>query len=145
MCIRDRGKAVFVLLARGEARELYIQGFPGLIGARMFTLSDEGSTEAAIFSITDPVGGGEDISRLVSEGYIVRSRADSGGEEADNNDTSRRDAALEAGAHSISTDYPAEVDGFDYWVSIPEGNPSRCNPISSPSWCTSDSIEDLVQ
>ena len=141
----SRGKAVFVLLARGEARDLYIQGFPGLIGARMFTLSDEGSTEAAIFSITDPVGSGEEISRLVSEGYIVRSRADSGGEEADNNDTARRDAALAVGAHSISTDYPAEVDGLDYWVSIPEGNPSRCNPISSPSWCTSDSIEDLVQ
>ena len=111
----------------------------------MFTLSDEGSTEAAIFSIADPVGNGDDISRLVSEGYIVRSRADSGGEEADNNDTSRRDAALSAGAHSISTDYPAEVDGIDYWVPIPGGNPSRCNPVSSPSWCTSDRIEDLAQ
>ena len=141
----SRGKAVFVLLARGEARDLYTQGFPGLIGARMFTLSDEGSTEAAIFSIADPVGNGDDISRLVSEGYIVRSRADSGGEEADNNDTSRRDAALSAGAHSISTDYPAEVEGIDYWVSIPGGIPSRCNPVSSPSWCTSDSIEDLAQ
>ena len=111
----------------------------------MFTLSEEGSEEAAIFSITDPVGNGEDITRLVSEGYIVRSRADSGGEEADNNDTSRRDTAIAVGAHSISTDYPAKVDGLEYWVSLPDGNPSRCNPISSPAWCTSDSIEDISQ
>jgi len=142
---QSRGKAIFVLLARGQTRDLYIQDFPGLIGARMFTLSEEGSEEAAIFSITDPVGNGEDITRLVSEGYIVRSRADSGGEEADNNDTSRRDAAIAVGAHSISTDYPAKVDGLEYWVSIPEGNPSRCNPISSPAWCTSESIEDINQ
>ena len=107
----------------------------------MFTLSDEASNEAAIFSLTDPIGNGDEISRLVSEGYIVRSRADSGGMEADNNDTSRRDAALAAGAHSISTDYPEQVEGLDYWVEIPDGTPSRCNPINSPSWCTSEEIE----
>jgi len=138
----SRGKAIFVLLARGESRDLYVQTHPGLVGARMFTLSDEASNEAAIFSLADPIGSGEEISRLVSEGYIVRSRADSGGEEADNNDTARLDAALAAGAHSISTDYPAQVDGLEYWVEIPEGTPSRCNPISSPEWCASEDIED---
>lgn len=138
----SRGKAIFVLLASGESRDLYVEAYPGLSGARMFTLSDESSNEAAIFSLTDPIGSGEEITRLVSEGYIVRSRADSGGEEADNNDTTRRDAALAAGAHSISTDYPAQVDGVDYWVEIPEGTPSRCNPITSPTWCTSNAIED---
>ena len=73
----------------------------------------------------------------MSSGYIVRTRADSGGEEADNNDTTRLIAALTSGAHSISTDYPAKVDGIDYWVEIPEGNPSRCNPVSAPPSCTS--------
>ena len=140
----SRGKAIFVLLARGESRDLYVQNYPGLVGARMFTLSDETSNEAAIFSLSDPIGSGDEISRLVEEGYIVRSRADSGGEEADNNDTTRLDAALEAGAHSISTDYPAQVDGLEYWVEIPGGTPSRCNPISSPDWCSSESIEDEV-
>jgi hypothetical protein len=107
----------------------------------MFTLSDEISDEAAIFSLSDPLGSGDEITRLVNEGYIVRTRADSGGEEADNNDTTRRDAALSAGAHSISTDYPAQVDGLEYWVEIPEGTPSRCNPISSPDWCSPEDIE----
>ena len=138
----SRGKAIFVLLASGESRDLYADAHPGLLGARMFTLSDEGSNEAVIFSLTDPLGSGEEITRLVSEGYIVRSRADSGGGEADNNDTTRLDAALAAGAHSISTDYPAQVEGVDYWVEIPEGTPSRCNPITSPTWCTSVEIED---
>ncbi|MBN55653.1 MAG: hypothetical protein CMA79_04380 [Euryarchaeota archaeon] len=139
----SRGKAVFVLLATGDTRDIYLEEHPGLSGARMFTLSDEGSAEAAIFSITDPLGNGEEITRLVGDGYIVRSRADSGGEEADNNDTSRRDAALAVGAHSISTDYPAQVEGVDYWVEIPDGNPSRCNPVSAPEWCTSMDLESL--
>ncbi len=138
----SRGKAIFVLLASGESRDLYAEAHPGLVGARMFVLSDEGSNEAVIFSLTDPIGNGEEITRLVSEGYIVRSRADSGGEEADNNDTTRRDAALAVGAHSISTDYPAQVEEVDYWVEIPGGTPSRCNPITSPVWCTSEAIED---
>ena len=111
----------------------------------MFTLSEEGSDRGCNILHYRPRRQWGDITRLVAEGYIVRSRADSGGEEADNNDTSRRDAAIAVGAHSISTDYPAKVDGLEYWVSIPEGNPSRCNPISSPAWCTSESIEDIVQ
>jgi len=139
----SRGKAVFVLLASGETRDLYLEDYPGLSGARMFTLSDESSGEAAIFSLTDPVGGGEEIARLVTEGYIVRSRADSGGEEADNNDPTRLEAALAAGAHSISTDYPGQVEGIDYWVEIPNGTPSRCNPIAAPAWCSSGDIESL--
>ena len=139
----SRGKAVFVLLAGGETRDIYVDSHPGLSGARMFTLSDESSSEAAIFSLTDPLGDGEEITRMVSDGYIVRSRADSGGEEADNNDTARRDAALAVGAHSISTDYPAQVEGIDYWVEIPDGTPSRCNPISAPEWCTSSDLESL--
>ena len=139
----SRGKAVFVLLASGETRDLYLEDYPGLTDARMFTLSDESSGEASIFSLTDPVGGGEEITRLVTEGYIVRSRADSGGEEADNNDTTRLEAALAVGAHSISTDYPGQVGGIDYWVEIPNGTPSRCNPIAAPAWCSSEDIESL--
>ena len=140
----SRGKAVFVLLARGESRELYLQNYPDLAGARMFTLSDESSDEAAIFSLADPIESGDEITRLVNEGYIVRTRSDSGGVEPDNNDTTRRDAALASGAHSISTDYPAQVDGMEYWLEIPGGNPSRCNPVSSPEWCISTDIEGAV-
>ena len=139
----SRGKAVFVLLASGETRNLYLEDHPGLSGALMFTLSDESSDEAAIFSLTDPIGSGGEITRLVTEGYIVRSRADSGGEEADNNDTTRLLAALSVGAHSISTDYPGQVEGIDYWVEIPNGTPSRCNPINAPMGCSPEDVENL--
>ena len=104
----------------------------------MFTsLADSPDHARGFFSLIDPVNSHSDIEDLVSSGYIVRTRADSGGEEADNNDTTRLIAALTSGAHSISTDYPAKVDGIDYWVEIPEGNPSRCNPVSAPPSCTS--------
>ena len=139
----SRGKAVFVLLAGGDMRDLYIDDHPGLAGALMFTLSPEGSGEAAIFSLTDPIGSGEDIARLVSEGYIVRTRADSGGEEPDDNDTTRFEAALAVGAHTISTDYPGPVDGMDYWIAIPNGTPSRCNPLTAPTWFPSADLESL--
>lgn len=139
----SRGKAIFVLLATGGMREIYLEDyFP--IGRMfpMFTSQDDSPSYAqAIFSLTDPIGDGDEIERLAAEGYIVRTRADSGGEEADNNDTSRLEAALSSGAHSISTDYPAKVESIEYWVEIPGGTPSRCNPVSAPDQCSSENIE----
>lgn len=142
----SRGKVMFVLLATGGMRDLYMEEYPGLTGARMFpmfTSQGQYPGEEAVFSLTDPIGDGEEITRLVEDGFIVRTRADSGGTEPDNNDTSRFEAALSSGAHTIATDYPAPVDGMDYWIEIPEGSPSRCNPIVSPGWCTSLAIENL--
>lgn len=141
----SRGKAIFILLSSGNLRESYHEKFTGLINASMFTMSSEpGSPEAAIFSNTDPIGNSDEIIGLIKDGYIVRSRADNAEDgEADNNDTSRLNAAISVGAHSISTDYPAKVEGIDYWVDIPNGNPVACNPISAPIDCTSERIESL--
>ena len=134
-----RGKAMFVLLATGDMRDLYMDERPGLVGAKMFpmfTSQGQYPGEEVIFSLTDPITDGEEITRLVEEGFIVRTRADSGGVEPDNNDTTRFEAALASGAHTIATDYPGPVDGMEYWIDIPEGNPSRCNPVVAPIWCT---------
>jgi len=142
----SRGKAMFILLATGEMRDLYMEERPGLIGAKMFpmfTSQGQYPGEEVVFSLTDPLGDGEEITRLVEEGFIVRTRADSGGVEPDNNDTARFEAALASGAHTIATDYPAPVDGMDYWIEIPGGSPSRCNPVVSPDWCTSWAVESL--
>lgn len=141
----SRGKAIFILLSSGDLRENYHEKYPGLINSRMFTMSnDPGSSEAAIFSNTDPIGNGDEIIGLIKDGYIVRSRADNAEDgEADNNDTSRLNAAISVGAHSISTDYPSKVEGIDYWVDIPNGNPVACNPISAPIDCTSERIESI--
>ena len=141
-----RGKAMFVLLATGDMRDLYMDERPGLVGAKMFpmfTSQGQYPGEEVIFSLTDPITDGEEITRLVEEGFIVRTRADSGGVEPDNNDTTRFEAALASGAHTIATDYPGPVDGMEYWIDIPEGNPSRCNPVVAPIWCTPSEIENL--
>ncbi len=57
-----------------------------------------------------------------------------------------RDAAIASGAQWVSTDYevPGRAYGQPYFVSIPGGTPARCNPINSPSWCTSGQIESLT-
>tara|TARA_B100000900_G_C20600386_1_gene725276 strand:+ start:2760 stop:3788 length:1029 start_codon:yes stop_codon:yes gene_type:complete len=141
----SRGKAIFVLLSSGDLRQSYYDNYPGLNGSRMFTMSEPGSSEAAIFSDTDPIGNGDEIEALVRDGFIVRSRADNAENgEADNNDTTRLQAAISVGAHSISTDYPEEVEGIDYWVEIPNGNPVACNPISAPIDCSPERVEDLM-
>lgn len=139
----SRGKAMFILLADGDVRDAYLEAHPGLNGSLMFTMNDEASDTAAFYSETDPIGMGAEITRLVEEGYIVRSRADDAENgEADNNETARRDAAFAVGAHSISTDYPAPVDGIDYWVVVPDG-PVACNPVSAPPGCTAERVESL--
>ena len=140
----SRGKAIFILLASGDIRDSYHEKYPNLNGSLMFTMSVAGTPEAAIFPNTDPIGNEQEIIALVEQGYIVRSRADNAEEgEADSNDTSRLEGAIAVGAHSISTDYPAEVDGIDYWVDIPNGSPVACNPISAPTDCTAERIEKL--
>ena len=78
----------------------------------------------------------------VKGGFIVRTRADSDSTEALAGDTTRRDAALASGAQIVSTDYPAKVEGVEYVMEIPEGKPSRCNPVTAPPECTTEAVED---
>lgn len=53
-----------------------------------------------------------------------------------------RDVYTRGGAHWISTDFPAPVDGVDYVVEVPGGTPSRCNPITAPPDCAAADVED---
>ncbi|HNP71082.1 MAG TPA: hypothetical protein PKK15_08240, partial [Kouleothrix sp.] len=43
----------------------------------------------------------------------------------------------------MSTDFPAQIAGSNYFVEIPEGAPSRCSPVTAPMGCTPALIEDL--
>ncbi|MEZ4238711.1 MAG: hypothetical protein R3F59_21680 [Myxococcota bacterium] len=42
----------------------------------------------------------------------------------------------------MSTDYPAPLGWTSYWVEIPGGAPSRCNPVTAPEDCASTDVED---
>jgi len=81
------------------------------------------------------------ISEALDAGMLIRTRADTDGEEAAAGDYSRFEAALASGAHFISTDFPGPTD-LDYFIEIPDGTPSRCNPVTAPESCENLALED---
>ncbi len=126
-----RGKIMFVLDQAGPKLQLYAQGHPSLKGRIMFVNAKEGSPEAAFRIVNDPARDAAYIRQLVLKGYLVRTRADSGTEEARSGDTGRRQAAFASGAHFISTDYyrPDPRFGTGYRVTLPGGGAARWNPL----------------
>ncbi len=137
-----RGHLLLWLLDRGGFSEAYTRGGTDLGGRLMFPLSEPGDPFAAVMMRDGPEGNVEAIQALVQANYLVRTRSDSGGVESESDGEARRDAALESGATMISTDYPAPVEGSDYWLRLPEGTPSRCNPMTAPQECSSEALED---
>lgn len=93
----------------------------------------------------DPLGQFAEITTLVADGYIVRTRADSDTFEARFGVTARREMALMSGAQFVSTDYPVPNPAFGtgYFVEIPDGAPGRCNPVNSPPGCRNEALETL--
>lgn len=139
-----RGKAIFVLHEGGGYRSVYTDGGTTTEGRALFPDSG-GSLEppyAAIHTMNDPVGGQDSIHAVVDAGHLVRTRADSDSSQAWALDYARLEAALNSGAHFISTDYPAPHYETGYVVAIPGGTPSACNPRTGPEGCTSAAIED---
>ena len=131
----SRGRVIFLMDNGGTKHELYREGRPSLEGRVLFTNATPGDADAAFVKRNDPFGGGDPsvIPDLVSDGYIVRTRADSPTEQARSGDTTQRDAALESGAQYVSTDYPEESPfGSGYIVELPRRRPARCNPINAP-------------
>ena len=82
------------------------------------------------------------IRQAVAANFLVRTRADADTTEARTGDTTRATAALQSGAHFISTDFPESVPGFPYRFVVPQGMPARCNPLSAPKSCTPLALED---
>lgn len=138
-----RGRGLFVLHAGGDFASAYTEGGTTTEGRVLFpdAYGNLDHTYAAVHSMNDPKGGFDSIQSVVGAGHLVRTRSDSDSEEAKDGDYSKYEAALESGAHFISTDYPGEPYGSEYAVNIPGGTPSRCNPISAPPECTSEGIE----
>lgn len=123
-----RGRVMFVLHERGETRRLYTEGRPSLEGRAMFVRSDVGRPDAAVLIVDGPDI--PKIQRLVSEGYVVRTRADAG---LHVRGTDRRDAALASGAQIVSTDFPPGEPHPEsgYTVAFENGTPARSNPVNA--------------
>ncbi len=136
-----RGKFLLHAHTRGDFRTRYLEAFPELAGALMFTDSGPGDSFAAVMPMNDPTSEQDEIREAVEAGFVVRTRADVCCDQALNNDTSRLEDAIRSGAQFISTDFPAPVENQDYWVDIPDADPLRCNPLTAPETCTSGDLE----
>ncbi len=136
-----RGAAIFTLLDGNRHQEWYTHGRTSLDGRLMFANASPDDPFAGVILMDGPVGNEDAIADVVSRGIVVRTRADAGPDDRDPDDRTRRDAALASGAHAMSTDFPEpSADGYSF--SIPDGTPSRCNPVTAPPECTSEAIED---
>lgn len=140
----SRGKVLFLMDNGGSYRTTYLDGHPTLEGRVLFTNAEPGDPDAGFIKMNDPMET-ELISERVGAGYLVRTRADGDTFEARAEDTTARDAALESGAQWVSTDYPLPgmAIGFtsDYVAAIPGGLTARCNPVTAPPACESETLD----
>lgn len=136
----SRGKVLFLMINAEPYRGRYLDGHAGLAGRLLFVNAAPGQPHSAYFGVDDPLAEGDRIRELVELGYLVRTRSDTPGVEADANDATRLEAALASGAHWISTDYPGPDGagpqlGTDYVAQLPGFAPARCNPLTAPAAC----------
>lgn len=139
---QTRGRFLGVMLG-GLDSDGYRNGQTSLQGRALFLGSTPGLDDAAFLFRDDAADDEVEIAGLAALGYVLRTRADSL-DDARVNDTTARDAAFASGGHYISTDFPVpEYLNNGYFVQIPDGTPSRCNPISTIGLeCTSLDIEN---
>lgn len=142
----SRGKVVFIM--QGAADALYKAGHPSLQGRAMFVYSNPGTSEAAFVILNSSKGDYSEIQQRVSQGYIVRTRADDGTDEARTGDESSREAAFSSWAQIVSTDYyrpdpRAGTPGWtNYHVQFPNGEVARIDSISATGQLTLGLIKE---
>lgn len=141
--LRDaRGKLVFMLDNGGVLKTALVDGHASLAGRILFASAEPPEDEAAFVKLNDPVADGAHIRELVEQGFMVRTRADGDTKQARSGDTTMREAAIESGAHWISSDFPEPDPGLgsDYHVAL-DGRPIACNPVTAPDDCAPDALE----
>jgi Phosphoinositide phospholipase C, Ca2+-dependent len=142
-----RGEALFVLWNTGRTRAIYSRSGASLAGRAMFIRGVYGSPTGVVLGIDKPQGREAEIRDALSRGFLVRVRADRAVVEPLLHWTLRRDLALSLGATWVATDFPAPESGaarrLDYYVEIPGGQPSRCNPVTAPRGCQNEWIEPI--
>jgi len=128
-----RGKVMF-MFDQASVNNTYRQGSPSLEGKLIFTNSTAGQPDGAFMTRNNVFS--STIEDLVAQGYLVRTRADSGTQEARTGDYSKFNKALQNGAHFISTDYykpdprhKTSTDWTDFTVQF-DNTTYRFNPIT---------------
>ena len=135
-----RQKAMFIMLDDGDHRTGYLEDHPVLEDRVIFMRNGRNESFGAILELNDPVADGRAIDDGARDGYLVRSDADSAWN-SDEDNQAKADAALATGAHFISSDFPGPTEDRSFVFDIPNGHPSRCNPVTAPPDCTASDIE----
>ena len=127
----SRGKFLFILDDAKAKRALYIKNHSSLKGRVLFANAEPGTPEAATLIRNNPED--KTISSLVSQGYIIRTRADAGTKEPRANDYSHFEAAKKSGAQIITTDYylPSRFFDSNYHISFKNKSHVRKNPVNA--------------
>lgn len=122
-----KGKFLFVLDEKEERISTYLKDHDTLKGRVLFVNSKEGNPEAGFRIINDPIKDFDYIKKLVSKGYMLRTRADAATKEARTNDYKKFKKAKASGAQVISTDYyvPSTLFDSDYKVIFDDGTYER--------------------
>ena len=81
-------------------------------------------------------------AQAVSRRIITASNIGGAGKSDDEN-AAHLTTALLSGTNMLCDDFPAPVNGREYWMDTPDGTPSRCNPVRASDECTSEGLEDL--
>jgi hypothetical protein len=130
-----RDKFLFYLNETGKVWAALTENGTHLRGRLIFPETGPDSPLAAVIIRNDPFS---DIPALVEQGFIVRTRADT----ESLAEPERQAQALASGAQIVTTDYPVAKGDIPAFA-IPDGNPSRCNPLIAPADCRSTDIEAL--
>lgn len=141
---QGRGMAVFVMLDTdrevGGYHYDYTNGLESLEGRVLFITAEADDPYAAFMKMDGPIHQFAEIQQAVRDGFMIRTRSDSPPFDYET-DYPRSVSAVASSAHMISTDYPVEGMMDGYFLDIPGGTPSRCNPLVAPPECTSEAIE----
>jgi len=129
-----RGRALFFFLDRGEYRDFYTHGETSLDGRLAFVTASMDKPYGAITSLDNPIAEAAEIDAAAEAGMLVRTRVDTLTDQGPEVDQTRLEAALASGAHFLSTDVED--------LALPDGSPSRCNPITAPAECAPADLED---
>jgi protein tyrosine phosphatase (PTP) superfamily phosphohydrolase (DUF442 family) len=103
-----------------SVRDSYLAKSEILDNRLLFASVSASHPAAAWMKRNDPIGSYDEIVSLVQQGFLVRTRADSGTKEARENDTIRRDRAIDSGAQLISTDFPEPDKRFSSYRVSPD-------------------------
>ena len=133
---------MFIMLDDGAHRAGYLEDHPVLEDRIIFMRNGRDESYGAILELNDAAEEQRIIDEGARAGYLVRSDADSPWL-SDAENRARADAALRTGAHFISSDFPGPNDQRAFFFDIPDGQPSRCNPITAPPECTPADIESM--